>query len=365
MCTLGVPSARAAITGVCRPRSTPAQPPPSVPSRTRWRAAGWSSAASTFKLMRHRPPRRETVANRIRARPVASIRRSRRVSSWTLTGPIPGRVTDRRPFSPRRIMARSPVFVLEVLFRIRNEPRSWFFFLNLGCPTCLPVRLPRRKSVHAFNALPRSTTASSKTCADTSERQARPVTSNSATPEPSTTKRRPAFSVFFHALNALIRSNPVHGIFTAPSSVPPLDASRAFRCSRRPWLNANRAAPSCRASARACSADGSAVNWNVVCLDTPRTLSAATDTHADVSAGHAGRARVNTPSDARTRPTRPIPPGHIRHLVILGPHPRRPTMLRTPLARVRRRAGRSTSRRRRSRRPRYTTLRDSTHTCGR
>jgi hypothetical protein len=80
----------------------------------------------------------------------------------------------------------------------------------------------------------------------------------------STLKTRPALSVFFHALNVLIRSKPVHG--TSTSGV-------AFRwvsavvSKRRHWLYANRDAPACRASSSFCSTVGSRQNWNVVCRD--------------------------------------------------------------------------------------------------
>src|SRR5665647_1880062 len=108
---------------------------------------------------------------------------------------------------------------LGCLLRTRNEPApSGRFFLNLGCPTFFPARSPLRESDHARSALPTSTAASSNTCWTTCPRQARPVTTTSTSPLGSTTNRRPAASVFFHALNALMRSNPDHGTFTAPSS---------------------------------------------------------------------------------------------------------------------------------------------------
>ena len=120
------------------------------------------------------------VANRILARFLASMRRSRRVSSRTAIGPIPGRVTERvRLLSPIRIAGGPPMLCL---LRSRNDGRPPVFFLKRGNPTCLPLRLPERESDQAFSPLPRSTAASSNTCWRTRARQARPVTTVSTVP---------------------------------------------------------------------------------------------------------------------------------------------------------------------------------------
>lgn len=84
----------------------------------------------------------------------------------------------------------------------------------------------------------------------------------SVTPSALTAKIRPAASVFFHVLNALMRSNPVHGTWLSRSV---LRWSSAVFTIRKHWLNANRDAPACRASACCCSTVGSRQNLNVVC----------------------------------------------------------------------------------------------------
>jgi len=246
------------------------------------RREGCRSVASTVIEIHHRFGPRVTVTNRIRARLLAIIRRNRRVSSRTRKVPIFGRLTDRgRSPSPRRMLARP----LLVLFRIRNDPPAGSFFLNLGNPTRGPSRAPVMESLQAFNARPRSTTASSKTCARTSPRHTSPVTSTRVVPSRSTTNRRPAASDTFHALNALIRSNPDHDTpdpLPEPSTPEPAPSpsdttfelrSRPARasaslCNRNAWLNANRAAPTCRDSTRSCKTDGSRRNRNDVCLAT-------------------------------------------------------------------------------------------------
>lgn len=90
----------------------------------------------------------------------------------------------------------------------RSSPRSLIFFVKRGWPTFLPDPVPLRELVQAPSARLRSTAASSKTWFSTSERQGRPVTSTSAAPSLLMSTRRPASSLFFHAL---IRSNPDHG----------------------------------------------------------------------------------------------------------------------------------------------------------
>jgi len=83
----------------------------------------------------------------------------------------------------------------------------------------------------------------------------------SATPVGSTVNTRPASAVFFHALNALIRSKPVHGTAILGSVLRPVSAVFTMR---RHWLNANREAPPWRASTSDCSTAGSRQNRNVV-----------------------------------------------------------------------------------------------------
>jgi hypothetical protein len=64
-----------------------------------------------------------------------------------------------------------------------------------------------------------------------------PVTRTSVSPAVSTAKTRPASSVFFHALKALIRSNPDHNTFAVGSAQCCVKESFTMR---RPWLNAKR-----------------------------------------------------------------------------------------------------------------------------
>ncbi|MFD0591179.1 hypothetical protein ACFQZ4_00090 [Catellatospora coxensis] len=222
-----VPSARAATTNAASPRSTPTQP---VPLSGWWRAASCRSAASQVSDTDQRPARWLTVADRTLALPLASIRRSRRVSSRTARVPIPGRVTVRGASPPTRIPARP---VVEVLLRIRNDNCARFFDLNLGNPTRRPSRSPLRDAMYAASPRPRSTAASSNTCWHTSARHARPVVWTMVVPSAAATSTRPAAAVRFQVLNALIRSKPDHGTFpTVPRRLP----SRACLTSRRHWL---------------------------------------------------------------------------------------------------------------------------------
>jgi hypothetical protein len=146
------------------------------------------------------------MANKIVARSLASMRRSRRVSECTPIWPMPGRVTERaRLVSPTRISDRRPMVRL---LRSRNDGVAPVFFLKRGKPTRLPLRLPARESDQAANARPQSTAASSKTCWHTSARHGRPDTTNPATPLVSTATALPASSLFFPPLNALIRIKP-------------------------------------------------------------------------------------------------------------------------------------------------------------
>src|SRR5215216_1365370 len=74
--------------------------------------------------------------------------------------------------------------------------------------------MPEFAPASAARARPRSTAASSKTCAETSCRQASPVTCLVIVPSAATVKMRPASSLRFQALNVLIKSKPEHGTFT-------------------------------------------------------------------------------------------------------------------------------------------------------
>ena len=158
--------------------------------------------------------------------------------------------------------------------------------LEAGNPIRLPLRLPERESDHAFSPLPRSTAASSNTCWHTWLRHASPVTTGSDTPSVSTMNTRPASSVFFHALKALIRSNAVHGTSMSWSVRRPVSAV----CTRpKHWLNANREAPACRASTSCCLTVGSRQNLNVVCrLISAVSIPRPTDNQPSPAAAKAG-----------------------------------------------------------------------------
>ena len=224
------------------------------------------------------------------------MRRRRRVSSCTATTPMPGRVTARkRSLSPTRIAGGRP---LGCLLRSRNEGTAPVFFLKRGKPTRLPRRFPDRESDQALSARPQSTAASSNTCWHTWVRHANPVTTVSAHPFGSTANTRPASSVFFHALNALIRSNPVHGTSTSGSRRRWVSA---VFTRRRHWLNANRAAPACRANTSCCSTVGSRQKRNVVCrVIAPASIPPATD--------KSGGPRHVGPCDHHRRSCNPEPP---------------------------------------------------------
>jgi hypothetical protein len=73
----------------------------------------------------------------------------------------------------------------------------------------------------------------SNTCADTSCRQTSPVTCLVTVPSEATTKTRPAPSLRFQALKALIRSNPDHGTRTCGSTRL---AASASVTNRKHWL---------------------------------------------------------------------------------------------------------------------------------
>src|SRR5215207_5119699 len=103
------------------------------------------------------------------------------------------------------------------LLRSRKLSRQRPLRLRLGNPTRRPLRTAALASVWAESARPRSTAASSNTCAETACRHPRPVTCLMMVPSGATTNSRPASSVFFQALNALIRSNPDHGTLTCGS----------------------------------------------------------------------------------------------------------------------------------------------------
>jgi hypothetical protein len=71
----------------------------------------------------------------------------------------------------------------------------------------------------------RSTAASSNTWAETSFRQESPVTSLVAVPSESTTNTRPALSLVFQRLKALIKSKPDQGTVTDGSTFPAASVS--------------------------------------------------------------------------------------------------------------------------------------------
>src|SRR5512132_1955788 len=184
-----------------------------------------------------------SVANRILARgprtccPVSSScltvrskRRNRRVSSCTRTVPILGKVTERGWLSPTRMQQ---VPLLFRLLRSRKLSRQRPLRLAFGNPVRPPLRVPARDWAWAASARPKSTAASSNTCAVTSCRHIRPVTCLLLVPSEPTTDTRPASSDVFQALNALIRSNPDQGTDIDGSSLLVLSAELT---SRKHWL---------------------------------------------------------------------------------------------------------------------------------
>jgi hypothetical protein len=78
---------------------------------------------------------------------------------------------------------------------------------------CVAGSRPGPSSISAYraSARPRSTAASSNTWAETSVRQERPVTCFVVVPSGATMNMRPALSLVFQRLNALIKSDPYHG----------------------------------------------------------------------------------------------------------------------------------------------------------
>ena len=161
--------------------------------------------------------------------------------------------------------------------------------------------------------MPRSTTASSNTCWHTSVRHATPVTTISVTPSASTANTRAASSVFFQALNALIRSNPVHG--TGTSGLVLRSVSAVLTMPKHS-LKANRDAPACPASTSCCSTVGSRHNRNLVGrVISPVSIPPPTDkpqASGDVSEQVITIGSHVTPIHRRghaTTPIYPTPPG--------------------------------------------------------
>src|SRR5688572_22320119 len=141
-----------------------------------------------------------------------------RVHSRTEISPSFGKRIERVEVAPGRMSAR--------LLRSRNDARAVDFFLKRGNLAGLPLRSPRRLSVKADSARPRSTAASSKTWEEICARQGSPGRPSSSFP---------ASSVSFHALKVLIRSNPDQGTFAEGSL---FFARSAVFTMRRHWLKA-------------------------------------------------------------------------------------------------------------------------------
>ena len=81
---------------------------------------------------------------------------------------------------------------------------------------------------------------------------------------------------FLPPVERLIRSNPVHGTSTLGSVLQ--SVSTVFTIARHS-LNANRAAPACRASTSCCSTVGSRQKRNVVCRVIAASIPQPTDNH--------------------------------------------------------------------------------------
>ena len=237
----------------------------SVPRR--WRPPGTSTNRD-----RHRPTRHHRLigtgwvwagaARRLRhsATPTSGPRGGRRSRTGSSPGlwracaaaggcrhappicPIPGRVTAReRSLSPTRIAGGRP---LGCLLRSRNDGTAPFL-LEAGKPTRLPRRFRDRESDQAAQRPPAVHGGFLEHLLAHLGAPRQAGHHGLGAPVGSTANTRPASSVFFHALNALIRSNPVHG--TSTSGSRRRSVSAVFT-SRRHWLNANRAAPACRAT---------------------------------------------------------------------------------------------------------------------
>ena len=95
---------------------------------------------------------------------------------------------------------------------------AWILLVSETKALAVPsLRLCRGKptwpfiSAYRASARPRSTAASSNTWAETSVRQERPVTCFVVVPSGATMNMRPALSLVFQRLNALIKSDPYHG----------------------------------------------------------------------------------------------------------------------------------------------------------
>ena len=159
-----------------------------------------------------------------------SNHRTGRVSSCTRMTPMVGNVTERGCPSPTRI---EQVPFRPILFRSRKLSRQLPSASASGKPILRGGRSPEFAPAKAASARARSTAASSKTWAETSCRQASPVTCFVIVPSTATTRMRPASSLRFQALKVLIKSKRDHGIVADESVFP---SAIAFANSRRHWL---------------------------------------------------------------------------------------------------------------------------------
>jgi hypothetical protein len=125
-------------------------------------------------------------------------------------------VTDRgRSLSPTRIAAGLP---LGCLLRSRNDGTAAVFFFNRGNPTRRPRHFAGPGVRPGFQSVATVDGGLLEHLLTDLRAPRQPVTTHSATPAVSTVNTRPAASVFFQALKALIKSKPVQGTFT-PGSV--------------------------------------------------------------------------------------------------------------------------------------------------
>ena len=169
---------------------------------------------------------------------------------------------------------------LGCLLRSRNDGTATGFLLEAGKAHSLAFALAGSGVRPGFEPLTQIDRGFLEYLLAHLGRHAKPVTTVSATPSVSTVNTRPASSVFFQALNALIRSNPVHGTSASGSVLRWVSAVFTIR---RHWLNANLDAPACRASTSCCSTVGSRQNLNVVCrLISPVSIPQPTDNHPDL-----------------------------------------------------------------------------------
>ena len=135
------PRSSTPVSRVLIPRSTPIADP------GRECRSGMARSASTVNDTCQRCAVRVTVAGKIRAVPLSSLRASLRVDSCVRSVPSLGRVTVR----PAHRITPAPN---------RNESRHLPRFLNLGKPSPRPLRSPFRDLVKSRSALSRSRNAS-------------------------------------------------------------------------------------------------------------------------------------------------------------------------------------------------------------